>query len=269
VNLASQQQVLLEALWQPRHADATELIATRAVLARATGQFYWERGLKAYRSNGQELAQRALGSAYPVVAQLLGEDNFHALARELWRQHPPQRGDVAQWGGDLARLIAALSDLAGQEPYLADVARAEWALHLAATAPDAGMDAASFALIAQSDPAQITLVLAPGTAAIASAFPVASILLAHLGAGPSLQEAGQLLRDQCAETALVWREGLRPRVRAALPGEEGFIAALQDQRSLLQAVEAAEDFDLNAWMAPAAQTGLLLGARTLSHEGTS
>jgi hypothetical protein len=269
VNLALQQQALLEALWQPRHADATEFIATRAVLARARGQNHWERGLKAYRSNGQELAQRALGAAYPVVAQLLGEDNFHALARALWRQHPPQRGDVAQWGGALAQLIAALPDLAGQEPYLADVARAEWALHLAAAAPDAGLDAASFALIAQSDPAHIALVLAPGTAAIASTFPVASILLAHLGAGPSLQEAGQLLRDQCAETALVWREGLKPRLRLALPGEHGFIRALQDRRSLLEAVQAAGELELDAWMGLAAQTGLLLGARTLSHEGTS
>jgi hypothetical protein len=261
--LASRQQALLQALLQPRHADAIESIAAHAHPMRAAARNHWERGVLAYRSNGQELAGRALGAAYPVVAQLLGADNFQALAVRAWQQQPPARGDLAQWGAGLPELIAGLPDLAREEPYLADVARTEWALHCAASAADAVADVASFGLLAQADPARVTLALGPGAICVASEYPVASIVTAHLRGEPTLQEAGERLRAGVAETALVWREGLKPRVRVALPGEAQFIAAVQSGLPLLQALAAVPDLDFNRWLAPAVQTGLLLGAHAL------
>jgi len=260
--LAGQQQALLHALWQPRHEEATALLAQAEVVAPAAGP-QWQRGLRAYRSNGHELAHRALAGAYPVVAQLLGEENFAPLDRGLWTRHPPRRGDVAQWGAQFAQYLESLPDLSEQEPFIADVARVEWLLHLAATAGDASLDAASLQMLAQQDPSTFTLALAPGTACLASAYPVVSIVNAHLVGEPALEEAGRRLRGGFAEAALVWREGFKPRLREALPGEAVFVAALQEGRSLADSLQAAPELDFNQWLAPAVRGGLLTGAAAL------
>ena len=75
--LATQQQALLEALLAWPADDAMQKIAAHAIDPRA-------RGLKAYQANGHALAERALQAAYPVVAQLLGDESFADLARALW-----------------------------------------------------------------------------------------------------------------------------------------------------------------------------------------
>lgn len=261
--LAHQQQRLLRALWEPHPQDAARLLEDWTPGADPAAYERMVRGLRAYRSNGRALAVRALEGAYPVVAQLLGEDNFAPLAHRLWLQHPPACGDVAQWGAQLPACIEALPELAAEEPYLADVARLEWALHRAATAADAAADAASFALLLERDPAQLALRLAAGTQLLASRWPVASIVLAHLQGEPSLEQAGQRLREGVAETALVWREGLWPRMRAVEAAEHAFIAALQEKRRLADALQAAPQFDVGQWLAPAVQSGLVLGAQLL------
>ena len=57
-SLAAQQQALLQALWAPSPAQALEAVAAHVQDGRAL-----ERGLRAYRSNGRELAVRALAAA--------------------------------------------------------------------------------------------------------------------------------------------------------------------------------------------------------------
>jgi hypothetical protein len=256
--LAQQQQALLQALWASR-PDAALAAAQSHLLA---GPLH-ERGLRAYRSNGRLLAERALAGAYPVVAQMLGEENFGPLAQQLWLRHPPMRGDLAQWGGALAALIETLPDLAEQEPYLADVARLEWALHQAATARDSVLDIESFALLQTHEASQLTLCLVPGSCCIASAWPIASIVLAHREDSPSLDEASARLRDRIAETALVWRHGLKPRMRQIVPEEVPFVLALQEGRALSDALERAPALAFDQWLAPAVQCGLVTGAALL------
>lgn len=255
--LAAQQQAMVRALWARRSDEAAALLAPHA---ERPGEALFLRGLQAYRSNGRELAQRALAAAFPVVAQLLGEEGFGALARELWLRHPPRRGDLAEWGGELPALIEALPDLHGEVPYLPDVARLEWALHRAASAADGTPDAASLALLAEADPARVRLRLAPGTAVVASAWPVASIVLAHQQGQPTLEEAARRLREGAGEAALVWRQGLKPMLREAAAHECAFIAALQEGRTLLDSLQLAPQLDLGAWLAAAWQQGLLAGA---------
>lgn len=254
--LAAQQLALLQALRLSAHAEAVHAL-------RASGACEWSRtsgrGLIAYRSNAHLLSARALAGAYPVIAQLVGEDNFAAIARRLWDDHPPTRGDVAHWGGELAHWMERQPQLVREEPYLPDVARVEWALHRAAFAPDAQQDPASFALLASHDPVELALRLCPGIALVRSAWPVVSIVRAHLEHEPALHEAGRRLREGVHETALIWREGLRPRVRLAQGHEAQFIACLQEGRSLADSLQAAPQFDVAGWLHLAAAQGLLLG----------
>jgi hypothetical protein len=201
-----------------------------------------------------------LHAAYPVLTQLLGTDSLYALARAFWHAQPPVRGDLAQWGGELADFVRASEQLT-DEPYLADVATVEWALHVCASAANQAADPASFALLMQRDPDELELRLAPGCVVVQSAWPIASIVGAHLVPGTGLDQAGQRLRAGVAEDAVVWRDELRPRVRQALAGEAAFVRGLLDGCSLAAALDAAPALDFNAWLPLAVQTHLLLGAQ--------
>jgi hypothetical protein len=258
--LAQQQLALLGSLLAlPGSAQAAAALAGLKAQVRAP----WARGLNAYQANGHDLAERSLLAVYPVVAALVGDDSLATMARELWHRHPPVRGDLACWGEALAAFVAPNPQLA-DVPYLADVARVEWALHRAAGAPDAGADPASFALLTQADPDSFTLRLAPGTAVILSAWPAASLVTAHLHDDPPLAVAAARVQAHDAEAALVWRQALRPRVSACRPAEAALLAALLQGRSLLaslnDALEADAAFDLGAWLPGAVTQGVVLGA---------
>lgn len=254
--LAAQQQALLEALFAWPTTDAINNIANYA-------DGLWARGLKAYQSNGHALAERAMQATYPVLTQLLGGESLGALARAFWHAHPPVRGDMAQWGGDLADFVRASEQLA-DEPYLADVVRVEWALHLGASAADAFTDRASFALLTQHDPGALQLKLAPGCVVVQSPWPVASIMGAHLYNRPTLDEAGQSLRDAVGECALVWRRGLVSQVAPCSHTEAEFLQAVLSGASLLAVLEHVDGFSLDLWLPSAVQSGLVLGVGLLA-----
>lgn len=265
--LAAEQQALLAALWAPDAEIAIKLIAPHAALAVAEGSLgpqsrLW-RGLLAYRSHGRELAVRALQGAYPVLVRLLDQDNFAPLARAFWQAHPPQCGDLARWGEALPAFVQGMPQLAS-EPFLADVARVEWAMHCASTAADAQADIASLALLTTHDAPRVTLCLSPGMACVASPWPVVSVIAAHAQMDePDLQQAAQRLRASVGETAMVWRQGFQPRVREAWPDEASVLMALQAGLALDQALAAAPGLDFSTWLATAVQTGLVTGARAL------
>lgn len=256
--LAAQQQTLLCALLaapgSPQAHTATALFAP------------WARGLAAYQSNGHALAERSLLAAYPVVAALVGEDSFAALARDFWHHHPPLRGDLAHWGGALPGFIAANPQLA-DVPYLGDVARAEWALHCAAGAPDGSADPASFALLSSADPAQLGLRLPPGAAVLCSDWPVASLVTAHLYGDPPMASVAQRVQACQAECATVWRQGLRPRIAGCTHAAAALLQAVMEGGSVLAGLQAAlaadADFDLGAWLQAAVQDGQVLGVAPL------
>lgn len=253
--LARQQQALLAALlaWPPRQAE-------QALAAHVAHP--WARGLMAYQANGHALAVRALGASYPVLLQLLGEDSFASLARAFWHAQPPVTGDVAQWGEALAGFLASGTQLQ-EEAYLPDVARVEWALHRCANGADAQADASTFPWLMAGDPDRLALVLAPGCALVQSVWPVASVMTAHLEASPDFAEVGRRLDAGIAETALVWREGLRARVRQAWPGEAELLAALLAGQALGPALDAAPGLDVEPWLPMAVRTGLLLAVTSM------
>lgn len=272
--LGAQQQALLQALLaRPGNAQTTaqppDFLNTRHGQAA--------RGWAAYQANGHAMAERALRSVYPVVAALMGEDNFALLARDLWHQHPPTRGDLAQWGDALPGFLqrnAALADA----PYLGDVARTEWALHRAAGAADIAPDPASFARLAEEDAHGLSLTLAPGTWVLSSRYPVVSLIDAHAHTPPRLDAAAQRLRQGVGEHALVWRQGLQARLQAIDPPVAAFLQALLTGTDLPQALDAAqatlpaappsaadtpEGFGLAAWLHMAVGEALVLGAHRL------
>ena len=274
LSTAAAQTALLDLL----HSNTMNSIAFGADSMPASAYFSLEnpaqslRGLRAYRANAQEIAKSALQAAYPVMQQLLGEENFRYLAQDMWQALPPQRGDLAQWGHELAQYVQQvpqLRALLSEHPYLCDVARAEWALHTAATATDAQLDAQSFQWLAQADPEELRLVLAPGCAVLRSAYPVVSIMQLHDAREISLHDvARQAIAIGEAQTALIWRRGFRPVIASINAASTALIEATLAGESLASAVDAAvsaePSFDFSAWLAAQVQAAVLLGAEPMS-----
>ena len=118
--LAAQQQAFSDALFAP---------AAEASLQLRHGERF---GL--YRGNLASTWTKALAAAYPVIAQLVGEEFFAALAREYGRAHPSDSGDLNRFGArfePFLRCFEHVKDL----PYLPDMARLEWQLHSIHYAP--------------------------------------------------------------------------------------------------------------------------------------
>lgn len=242
---ALRQQMLLRALWR----DARPGVVA-GWLRDAPQRF--QRGLAAYQANASALAERSLAAAYPTLQQLVGSDSFAAMARAFWHRHAPQRGDLAQWGEALPAFIADSESLAG-EPFLADVAQLEWALHAAEGAADSQAAPVGLDLLARCDPETIRLRFAPGLALIESAHPIVAIWRAHQHSAGAGDERFAAVREAFAagrgETALVWRDGLRARAQALGAGDAAFTHALLAGRTLGAALAGAgSEFDFEPWL---------------------
>jgi hypothetical protein len=242
------QRLLLHTLWQ-RGPDAQLSAWLRDDPHRA------RRALAAYRGNGRALAERALAAAFPTVAELVGSESFAGLARAFWQDHPPVDGDIARHGEALADFIQADAQLAS-EPYLADVARLDWAVHRADPAADA--DASPFGLehLAGPDAVACRLRLRPGTALLRSRWPVVSIWSAHRSDEPDrfAPMRAAMARGE-AQSALVRRDGWRVAVELIEAEPDiAFTAAVLDGQALGAALDrAGPDVDFQAWLVRALQ----------------
>jgi hypothetical protein len=150
MTLAQQQSQLLATLFEPW---ASVQANTDMPSQQAWPTEQYQRGLQAYRSNASITAQRVLAHAFPAVRRLMGDDQFDGLAVHFWRNDPPTKGDLAQWGEGLEDFLRAIPELMQHEPYLPDLAALEWALHTGKTAPDSDAnDAVPLALIESQFP---------------------------------------------------------------------------------------------------------------------
>ena len=222
------------------------------------------RGLAAYRANAGALAERALTAAYPTVAQLMGSEAFAGLARAFWQRLPPARGDIAHWGAGLPAFLADENALP-EEPYLADVARLDWALHVAAHAADDSAAARGLERLADTNPAQLRLLPRRGTALVESQHPIATIVLAHRSdAEDRFAPVRAAFTSGEGEAALVWREGWAVRVAVLRAEQVPFTRAVLRGADLDTSLkEAGIDFDFEAWLLASLKTGWLSGAEVL------
>ena len=258
---ALRQQMLLRALWRDRGAP----LALRGWL-RGSGDEALDRSLGAYRANAGAGAERALATAFPTIAALLGAEAFGALARDFWQHRPPTRGDLGEWGEALPAFVADKESLA-TEPYLADSTRLDWAVHRASRAADAPASPPDLNRLADADPAALRLVLAPGCALVQSRWPIASIWLAHQhdddGRFDAVRAAFAAHRG---EAAFVARNGYAVAVHALDAAQAAFTRALlaPEPVPLAAALDAAgPSFDFAHWLAHAVRDAWLVALEPL------
>lgn len=203
----------------------------------------------------------AVADTYPVVHALVGETFFRAMAALFVRRHPPRSRVLAHYGSAFAAFVADFEP-ARNVPYLADVARLEWARVRAWHAADAvplAAPALAAATAGGQDPATLRLVCHPSTSIVASAYAVVSLWAAHQGEGELAD-----VDPARAEAALVVRPALDVLVLRLPPGAARFVVALQAGCGLAdaaaQAAGEAADFDLAGTLALLAQQGVLTDA---------
>jgi uncharacterized protein (UPF0276 family) len=251
----ARQIAFMRALWRDD--------APGALHAIARGPRGVDAGVAAYRANAGAIAERALASAFPTLAALVGDASFAALAQAFWHHDAPQHGDLAQWGQRLPAFVAASAALA-DEPYLADSARLDWLVHAASSAADAPAQPLALHRLADTDPACLRLRLAPGSALLASVHPIVAVWRAHHAAQPDdadrFDDVRRAFATARAETAFVWRDGLRVRVEPLDAAGARFVRALLSGLSLAAALDAAgpESFAFDRWLAHALQTHALV-----------
>lgn len=182
-----------------------------------------------YRNNIIVSLKDAMNDGFPAVASLVGDAFFAAMSDVYIRQNPPKSPVLALYGADFPEFITGFEPAASL-PYLADVARLEFALRLAYHCADATpVEAQAFA---NASIFSATLTLAPTVSTLCSPYPVTQIRAAALG-GP--QPTGS------AEDVLITRPDLDPIATAFPSGAAAIIDALQAGLPFGEAIEAGPD----------------------------
>lgn len=206
-----------------------------------------------HRNNVVSSLVDALATTFEVVAELVGDDFFRAMAGRFVRQSPPAGPVLALYGEGFPDFIAGFEP-AGALPYLADVARLEYlrlrAAH-GADRPPVDASAIERALASGERLPQLRIALHPSVAAIASRCAIASIWGAHQAQRPDRLAAIDPLR---AEAATVLRDADDAvLVLPCTPADAAFVEALRAGQPLGQAAARAIDAD------PAFDLGTSLG----------
>jgi uncharacterized protein (UPF0276 family) len=232
--------------------DAAQEPALASVLVGGGDAQQLARRLAIYRGNLTGGWERALGNAYPVLRTLVGDEFFASLARAYGKACPSADADLNAFGAGLAGFVAGFAPLGGY-PYMADMARLEWALHLSHYAAEATVLAA--ADIARLDPAQLDarrFTVHPACSLYESAWATVGLWLAHQPDGPAFPSD---MTSPCC--GLVVRSGWQARVLALDAAAYAALTRLVEGASFGEALDAAfgvdDAFDvagqLNSWLA--------------------
>jgi hypothetical protein len=216
-------------------------------------------GLAAYRLNAAMVGERALAAAFPTVRTLVGAGDFAHLARGFRHAHPPERGDLGEWGELFADWLEQREALA-EWPYLGDCARLDFALHRCERASDAAFDGASLALLQSELPSRLQVRLMPGTTVLHSAWPIATIHAAHREAQPDFAPVRTALAARCGEHVLVARTDWRGAVHRIDASTFEWTQCLLGGADLASALDRAPaGFDFADWLASALRESWLQG----------
>lgn len=216
-----------------------------------------------YRNTVFANYRNALGATYRVVLQLVGKPFFDAAVDAYVGRYPSTGGDLNVYGDRFADFVASYTH-AKELPYLADVARLEWAVDEAHRAADPdGTPAqvlAELAAVPGNEVASQHFALDPSCRLIASDYPVLRIWQVNqpgfggdekieFGIGTDWllvrREAGAVVIERLAPADFAWLQALAAR--------EDLATALE------RAVAAESTFDLGTVLRACIANGTIAG----------
>jgi hypothetical protein len=132
-----------------------------------------------YRNHAFATLDASLQGTFPVVCRLVDKRFFTYAAHEYLREHPPHSRCLVEYGADFADFLAGFEPCKAV-PYLADVARFEWALNVAATVRQvAPLQPEALTAIPPEQAAYVALRLQPSLSYLASPWPIDAIWQAN------------------------------------------------------------------------------------------
>jgi len=249
-SLVDVQKKFAAAVWD----DTTEAMAPLLCDERFSGA----RLFQIYRNNILISLGGALAAVYPVVQRLVGEGFFGYAADAFIRAHPPDSGNLHDFGAELAAFLAEFPACA-EHGYLPDVARLEWAYHeVFHAAPAPAFDLAALSAVTPEQYGALRFGLSPATRLLASAYPLLAIWQANQ---PQAHDAVVDLNTGGVQL-LVFRRALDVEFKILSPGEYALLAAWQAGAPLHDAGTAALDVEANFDLARCLQQHVALGTVT-------
>lgn len=188
-----------------------------------------------YRNNVVVGLVEALRAAYPTVCRIVGDAFFTAMARVHVAREPPRSPVMLAYGDTFPAFIDTFAP-ARTVPYLADVARIEWAWLEAYYAADcAPMGHDRLAAIDGSRVAGMRLALHPSLRIVQSPYPAVRIWRMNIEGGVP----APLDIDGGGEHALVVRPDAEVSVFCVPPAEAIFVRALMGGAAMAEAASCA------------------------------
>jgi len=193
-----------------------------------------------YRNNLFISLTNALQAIYPSVQRLVGEGFFKYLAHSYIRAHPSQSGNLHDFGQELAAFIVQFAP-AATVPYLADVAKLEWAQHEVFHAADhSPLDLGRLSAVPDELRTELRFCFHPASKLISSPYPVLSIWQACRDEHETVRTIGA--NDE-SEQILVVRQQGKIELHRLARAEYAFLKALADSYRLGTAYERATEVD--------------------------
>lgn len=215
-----------------------------------------------YRNTFISGAVKALRLSHPAVERLTGAEFFDSTARDFVAASPPSAGCLDDYGAGFAGFLKAYAPLRDL-PYVADVARLDWAVNLALHADDAeALEAGDFAAAAGIAPARLVLVPHPSLSMLRLDYPADAIwraVLAEKGTqttGIGNSDAGIPSSALCI---VVWRNADGVQVRRVSETGFAFLSALCAGRSFAETFDASPSPELPVLLAESIAAGRFAG----------
>ncbi|MEP6873405.1 MAG: DNA-binding domain-containing protein [Burkholderiales bacterium] len=195
------------------------------------------RRLQIYRNNFNESLGDALEAVYPAVARLVGDRYFRQLSRGFIAAHPLRSSSLHDFGRELPDHIAQRPELA-ELPYLADVARLEWACHeVYHEADHVALVPTQLAELSPEAQLQLRLPLAQATRLLASRYPVLRIWASNQPGASDV--AAPISLDEGGVRVLVARRDGNVEFRVLVEAEDLWLRALAAGATLADATASA------------------------------
>jgi len=219
-----------------------------------------EARLRIYRHHVLTTLTGVLQAAFPVVCRLVDERFFGYAADQYIRRDPPSGPCLFEYGESFPAFLGGFPPCRAL-PYLADVARLEWAAHRASWAPERDpLAAEALHAVAPARAGDLVLSLDPACALLASPWPIEQIWRANQ---PDVGEPVTVGLSAGGAMLEVRRRGDDVVIRELEPPTYVFREGLARGHRLAEAAEAAlahdAAFDLPGALRALVQEGLVTG----------
>ncbi len=223
------------------------------------GKLSPEKRIEIYRHNVSSTLTGALRDLFPVTEKIVSAPFFLRLAERFVCDTPSVSGDLNMFGREWPEFLGSHAE-AINLPYLADVAKLEWAWHQAFHARDCvAFDLATLAGVPTEQHAALRFHLHPSVMFIESAHPIVRIWEVNQS-----DYAGDMRLDWSVpgDLTLVSRDDLTVEIQSLPRPSFYFLRALNDGETLATAADMAfatdAEFDLQHALLSAIQSNLIV-----------